>query len=45
MDGVMGLSSGASSSFSSLAAIVRFNNTGTIDARNGGAYAASAAIP
>ncbi|HVE14079.1 MAG TPA: fibronectin type III domain-containing protein [Elusimicrobiota bacterium] len=45
MDGVAGLSSGASTSFASLAAIVRFNNTGTIDARNGGAYAAAAAIP
>ena len=45
MDGVTGLSQGAASGFASLAAAVRFNNTGTIDARNGGAYAAAAAVP
>src|SRR5581483_360226 len=31
MDGVIGLSNGPASGFNSLAAIVRFNNTGTID--------------
>src|SRR5437867_900474 len=45
MDGITGLSNGPASSFSSLAIIVRFNNTGFIDARNGGAYAASASVP
>src|SRR3989475_355510 len=45
MDGVMGLSNGPATDYSSLAAIVRFNTSGMIDARNGGAYAASAAIP
>src|SRR5437870_4525381 len=45
MDGVMGLSNGPAAAYSSLAAIVRFNTSGMIDARNGGAYAASAAIP
>jgi hypothetical protein len=44
-DGVIGLSNGAASAFTSQAAAVRFNNTGTIDARNGGVYAASASIP
>src|SRR5881397_2262341 len=45
MDGVMGLSNGPAADYTSLAAIVRFNTSGMIDARNGGAYAASAAIP
>lgn len=45
MDGVAGLSNAAASGYPALAAAVRFNNTGTIDARNGGAYAASARIP
>src|SRR5213594_2938347 len=45
MDGVMGLSNGPAAAYSSLAAIVRFNTSGMIDAINGGAYAASAAIP
>src|SRR2546426_667928 len=45
MDGVMGLSNGPAAAYTSLAAIVRFNTSGMIDARNGGAYAASAAIP
>ena len=44
-DGVVGLSNGPASAFTSLAAAVRFNNTGTIDARNGGAFAATAPIP
>lgn len=45
MDGVVGLSNGSASAFTGLAAIVRFNNTGAIDARNGGAYAATSSIP
>lgn len=45
MDGVTGLTNGAASSYSALAAAVRFNTAGTIDARNGATYSASAAIP
>ncbi len=45
MDGASGLSNAAASSYASLAAAVRFNNAGTIDARSGGAYAAAASIP
>ena len=45
IDGISGLSNGPASAYSGLAAAVRFNNTGTIDARNGGAYAAAASIP
>jgi hypothetical protein len=44
-DGVIGLSNGSASSYNSLAAIVRFNTAGAIDARNGGVYAAGASIP
>ncbi|HEY6903540.1 MAG TPA: immunoglobulin domain-containing protein, partial [Candidatus Acidoferrales bacterium] len=44
IDGVIGLSSGPASAYTSLAAIVRFNSTGMIDARNGAAYTAAAAI-
>jgi hypothetical protein len=44
MDGVMGASSGAADAYTDLAAIVRFNTTGRIDARNGGAYAAANVI-
>ncbi|HEV2245594.1 MAG TPA: Ig and FN3 domain-containing protein [Terriglobia bacterium] len=45
INGVVGLSSGPAGTYTNLAAIVRFNSTGTIDARNGGAYTAAAAIP
>ena len=45
LDGVAGLSNGAASSYTGLAAVVRFNNLGAIDARNGAVYAAAAAIP
>lgn len=45
IDGVAGLSNGAASAYAALAAAVRFNNAGRIDARRGGAYAASASIP
>ncbi len=44
MDGVVGLSSAPGSSYSSFAAMVRFNSNGTIDARDGSAYAATANI-
>jgi hypothetical protein len=40
IDSVIGLSSGAAANFTDLATTVRFNTTGTIDARNGAAYAA-----
>ena len=45
IDGVTGLSDGAASDFAKLAAIVRFNNSGYIDARNGSSYAAAAQVP
>jgi hypothetical protein len=45
IDGVTGLSQYAATGFGSLAAAVRFNNAGYIDARSGGAYAADASIP
>ena len=45
MAGVVGLSNGPAADYSSLAAIVRFNTSSMIDARNEGVYAASAAIP
>jgi hypothetical protein len=40
IDTVTGLSAGAASDWSNLAPIVLFSDTGTIQARNGGAYAA-----
>src|SRR6266568_6482734 len=45
VNGVVGLANGPASDWTNLAAIVRFNTTGTIDARNGGVYAAKTAIP
>src|SRR6266513_64160 len=45
MNGVVGLANGPAADWTNLAAIVRFNSTGTIDARNGGDYAAATAIP
>ena len=45
MDGVVGLANGPAADYTNLATIVRFNPTGTIDARNGGDYAAATAIP
>src|SRR3989449_1081622 len=45
IDGVTGLSAGAAAGYADLAAIVRFNAAGQIDARNGAAYAAASAIP
>jgi hypothetical protein len=45
MDGLTGFSQGNASGYASLATAVRFNNTGVIDARKGGAYAADVAVP
>jgi hypothetical protein len=45
IDGVTGLSNGTASNFSSLAAAVRFNDTGHIDARSGGNYISATSIP
>ncbi len=45
INSTVGLSNGAQSSTTGLAAIVRFNTNGRIDARNGGGYAADAVIP
>ncbi len=45
VNGVVGLANGPAADWTNLAAIVRFNPTGTIDARNGGDYAAKTAIP
>lgn len=44
LDAVAGVSDGAASSFTGIAAIVRFNSSGTIDARNGDSYSAVNAI-
>ncbi|HEX6737355.1 MAG TPA: PQQ-dependent sugar dehydrogenase, partial [Vicinamibacteria bacterium] len=45
INSTMGLASGAQTAHTGFAAIARFNTDGNIDARNGGAYAAAAAIP
>jgi len=45
LDGVMGLSPGPATSFGDLAAAVRLSPEGAIDARNGAAYQADAAVP
>src|SRR5882757_6249972 len=42
---VVGLSNGAQTAYANFACLVRFNTTGSIDARNGGAYAAASTIP
>jgi hypothetical protein len=44
INSVIGLSCGVAQSYANLATIVRFNPDGSIDARNGGGYAASSAI-
>jgi len=44
-DGVTGLSAGPGAAYNDLAAAVRFNLKGTIDARNGGSFVAATAIP
>ncbi len=41
----LSFSNGAQTAYTGLAATVRFNTTGTIDARNGGVYAAASNIP
>jgi Abnormal spindle-like microcephaly-assoc'd, ASPM-SPD-2-Hydin/Immunoglobulin domain/Immunoglobulin I-set domain len=45
IDGVTGLSYGPASAYTNLAAIVRFNDAGNIDAMNSTAYTAVATIP
>jgi hypothetical protein len=45
MDGVIGLSASPASQYADLAAIVRFNPEGFIDARNGSSYQAAYPIP
>ena len=40
MDGIFALSAGTGAAYSDFAVLVRFNTSGTIDARNGGSYAA-----
>jgi hypothetical protein len=44
-DTVVGLSQGAQTAYSGFATLARFNLSGAIDARNGGAYAAASTIP
>jgi hypothetical protein len=41
----IGLCQGAQSAYTGLACVARFNSSGDIDARNGGAYAAASTIP
>ncbi len=43
-DAIVGLSNGAQTAFSGFPVMVRFNTSGKIDARNGGAYAAANSI-
>ncbi len=45
IDSVIGLAAIAPAAYTDIAASVRFNSGGTIDARNGGAYAAAASVP
>jgi len=45
MNATMALANGSQTAYSGLACIARFNPTGDIDARNGGAYQAAATIP
>src|SRR4029077_4974292 len=45
MGGVVGLSNGPAAGYTALAGIVALETSGVIDARNGGAYAATATIP
>ena len=44
-DAVIGLAATNAADYTDLAAIVRFNNTNTIDVRNGSAYSADASVP
>ena len=43
-DAIVGLSAGPASAFSNLATIVRFNDSGHMDARNGAGYAAAISL-
>src|SRR5262249_8015530 len=45
INGVMALSKGVQTAYTGFATLVRFNPSGNIDARNGGAYAAASVIP
>jgi glucose/arabinose dehydrogenase len=45
INSTIGLSNGPQTAHTGLAAIARFNSSGNIDARNGGAYAANSTIP
>ena len=45
INGVVGISRGAQTAYTGFACLVRFNPSGNIDARNGGAYAAQSTIP
>jgi Chondroitinase B len=45
IDSVVGLSRGAQTAYTGFAVLARFNPSGNIDARNGGAYAAASTIP
>src|SRR5205814_8548022 len=45
LDAVTGLGPASITGYTSMAAIVRFNVGGTIDARSGGSYVANASIP
>lgn len=45
LDVVIALSSGPKTAFGDFACLVRFNQSGSIDARNGGAYEAASDIP
>jgi hypothetical protein len=45
IDGLVGFSQGPAAGYTDLASIVRFGDTGTLDARDGAAYSADTAIP
>jgi len=45
INSVIALSNGAQTAYTGFAVLVRFNPSGDIDARNGGAYAAASTIP
>jgi hypothetical protein len=45
LNAVIGLSQGTQTAYTGFAALTRFNQSGSIDARNGGAYATQSAIP
>jgi hypothetical protein len=45
IDSVVALSQGEQTAYTGFATLARFNPSGSIDARNGGAYAASSTIP